>query len=42
MTKDLNRQNYGQIHQKDAYEFGGPIGVTALMIWSHLNLIYFW
>jgi hypothetical protein len=24
------------------YEFGGPIGAGALMIWSHLNLIYFW
>ncbi|KAJ1432282.1 ergosterol biosynthesis ERG4/ERG24 [Ochromonadaceae sp. CCMP2298] len=23
-------------------EFGGPIGVTALMIWSHYILIYFW
>jgi delta24(24(1))-sterol reductase len=24
------------------YEFGGPIGVSALMIWSHYILIYFW
>lgn len=24
------------------WEFGGPIGVTALMIWSHYILLYFW
>lgn len=34
--------NYGQVARKEQLEFGGPIGVSALMIWSHLNLIYFW
>lgn len=29
-------------HKVEDYEFGGPIGVTALMIWSHYILIYFW
>jgi delta24(24(1))-sterol reductase len=24
------------------FEFGGPIGVTIIMIWSHLLLYYFW
>lgn len=24
------------------YEFGGPIGVSALMIWSHYIVFYFW
>lgn len=33
---------YNQIKKKEDLEFGGPIGVSALMIWSHLNLIYFW
>ncbi len=28
--------------RKIEYEFGGPIGVTALMIWSHYILFYFW
>jgi len=27
---------------KIEYEFGGPIGATALMIWSHYILLYFW
>lgn len=29
-------------HKEEDYEFGGPIGVTALIIWSHYILIYFW
>jgi hypothetical protein len=33
---------YGVVKVKEDLEFGGPVGVTALMIWSHLNLIYFW
>lgn len=24
------------------YEFGGPNGALALMVWSHCNLVYFW
>eukprot|EP01038_Epipyxis_sp_PR26KG_P009191 gene9191-12396_t len=28
--------------KKVEYEFGGPIGVLALMIWSHYILFYFW
>lgn len=28
--------------EKIEWEFGGPVGVLALMIWSHLNLFYFW
>ena len=27
---------------ESGYEFGGPIGVTSLMIWSHYILLYFW
>jgi hypothetical protein len=34
------QQNYAGIGK--TMEFGGPIGVTALMIWSHYILIYFW
>lgn len=30
----------GKKHEE--WEFGGPIGVTALMIWSHYILIYLW
>ena len=34
---------YAGIHNnKGGYEFGGPIGATALMIWSHYILLYFW
>ena len=32
----------GITNKTQNYEFGGPIGVTALMIWSHYILIYFW
>ena len=27
---------------ESGYEFGGPIGVTALIVWSHYILLYFW
>jgi hypothetical protein len=34
---------YGRAHkEQQEFEFGGPIGVTALMIWSHYILFYFW
>mmetsp|Transcript_10538 Transcript_10538/g.15842 ORF Transcript_10538/g.15842 Transcript_10538/m.15842 type:complete len:468 (+) Transcript_10538:101-1504(+) len=33
--------NYGAA-KKDSYEFGGPIGAGALMVWSHYILLYFW
>jgi len=29
-------------HVEENTEFGGPIGVTAIMIWSHYILLYFW
>ena len=29
-------------NEKDALEFGGPIGVTFIIIWSHYILLYFW
>jgi hypothetical protein len=28
--------------RKAEFEFGGPVGAAALIVWSHLNLIYFW
>jgi delta24(24(1))-sterol reductase len=34
----INNASSGKIE----YEFGGPIGATALMIWSHYILLYFW
>lgn len=33
---------YNKVLNKQEYEFGGPIGVLALMIWSHYILFYFW
>lgn len=33
---------YNKVVNKHEYEFGGPIGVLALMIWSHYILFYFW
>lgn len=33
---------YNKVLNKHEYEFGGPIGVLALMIWSHYILFYFW
>jgi hypothetical protein len=35
---------YGGITHSGAedYEFGGPIGCFALMLWSHYILFYFW
>lgn len=34
--------DYGGITTNNNMEFGGPIGVLALMIWSHYILYYFW
>ncbi len=34
--------NYGMVKKLDEYEFGGPVGVVALMIWSHYIVLYFW
>lgn len=31
-----------QLGEQNEFEFGGAIGVTALMIWSHYILFYFW
>lgn len=33
---------YNKVLNKHEYEFGGPVGVFALMIWSHYILFYFW
>jgi len=27
---------------KEALEFGGPVGASVLMIWSHYIVTYFW
>ena len=27
---------------KVEWEFGGPVGVTALMLWSHGIVLYLW
>jgi delta24(24(1))-sterol reductase len=36
-------QNYARTNAAaEELEFGGPIGVTALMVWSHYILFYFW
>jgi hypothetical protein len=40
VTDEKKDFNYGG--RKIEYEFGGTLGVSALMIWSHLNLFYFW
>ena len=38
-----NIEKYKGIDTSESgYEFGGPVGVTALMIWSHYILLYFW
>jgi len=43
VTQTNEASNYSQsAHKEEDYEFGGPIGVTALIIWSHYILIYFW
>ena len=43
-SSNKNATTYGGRPEssKIEMEFGGPIGVTALMIWSHYILIYFW
>ena len=38
-----DEDHYLGIGGKDVeYEFGGPWGVLALMLWSHYILFYFW
>ena len=38
-----NKSRYSGIDSaKSGYEFGGPIGVSFLMVWSHYILLYFW
>eukprot|EP01036_Dinobryon_divergens_P024122 gene24122-32539_t len=37
-----NSANYGSDKKGGGYEFGGPVGAGALMIWSHYILLYFW
>jgi delta24(24(1))-sterol reductase len=41
-TKKDKSGDYGGISSEHGYEFGGPIGVSALMIWSHYITLYFW
>jgi hypothetical protein len=41
-NKDVDAANYGMVKKLDDYEFGGPVGVLALMIWSHYIVLYFW
>ena len=52
MTMTANKKEpiegmYGGIQKttkdlKETYEFGGPLGVLFLIIWSHYILFYFW
>lgn len=42
-TPTKAKTKYSGINTAESgYEFGGPIGVTALMLWSHYILLYFW
>ena len=42
-SKKGKTSKYAGINTAESgYEFGGPIGVTALMLWSHYILLYFW
>lgn len=41
-AEEENKYNGRTVQTATEFEFGGPIGVTALMIWSHYILIYFW
>jgi hypothetical protein len=41
-TVATKKEETGYGGRKQELEFGGPIGVSALMIWSHYILIYFW
>jgi len=40
--KDTKDVVYTKVVDTEEYEFGGPVGVSALMIWSHYILFYFW
>lgn len=44
MSKKASKRdsNYGGITTNNNLEFGGPVGVTVLMIWSHYILYYFY
>ena len=44
MSKAASKRdsNYGGITTNNNLEFGGPVGVAALMIWSHYILYYFY
>ena len=35
-------QSYDAVHSVKDLEFGGPLGVGFLIIWSHYILFYFW
>ena len=43
--KEEKKSNFSVKSNSDqvvVYEFGGPIGSSILMIWSHCVLLYFW
>ena len=35
-------ETYAAVHSVEELEFGGPIGVIFLILWSHYILFYFW
>ena len=43
-SNELRSSNtkYGAVHSMKDLEFGGPLGVTFLILWSHYILFYFW
>jgi len=41
-TSSKSDSNYGGITTNNNQEFGGPIGVAILMVWSHYILYYFY
>lgn len=38
---EVSKEHYDGINTSNL-EFGGPIGVLALMLWSHYIILYFW
>lgn len=41
-SQQVKSQYGGIVNSKEAYEFGGPVGVFCLIVWSHYILFYFW
>lgn len=40
--KKVVQEGVKEQSKKEALEFGGPVGASALMIWSHYIVVYFW